>query len=361
MNPEISIIGKLRERFGNTYEASPQLLEVESCIKDHHNRYSAFLTEQPSDTDDPRTYQYLQRERLAHHARDLGQRIDSLSQADKRRYVQSFCNETGFPNTRKTSELIASHVSDVISRCADSLGVTIAYSGFSEKCSVGKGIALPGSDLDFLTIMIRENDADTQELDRRIVQNLDPRLTDSSIATGISTKNDIEHFVQHLIQNENKTIYDKLYDQGWSEGKIYYASEMITNIRVGQDLINTLDRDEQEHFESVKDSSKERNRVEDIFNDNSKHNKRQNMLKTFKKLSLDEQFVIVRILQIRSEAIALDITGNGPHADTLLSLQQKGLLSFERDQLKAPWATYPWLFRNRNLFFYPNQTTSLFN
>ena len=80
----------------------------------------------------------------------------------------------------------------------------------------------------------------------------------------------------------------------------------------------------------------------------------EQLLRAFPNLSTDEQFVIVRMLQVASEAVALDVSPSSPHKNTFKSLLSKGLLTLEQNNVKAPWAPYPWLFRNLHIWFYTN-------
>ncbi|MGE0491103.1 MAG: hypothetical protein AB7S38_17985 [Vulcanimicrobiota bacterium] len=69
---------------------------------------------------------------------------------------------TGFPDLQLVSHRMLDHVRDSLKAAAKETGIPVLYAGYDPYCSVGRGLALPKSDVDFLHIII----ADGQDKER---------------------------------------------------------------------------------------------------------------------------------------------------------------------------------------------------
>lgn len=330
--------------------------EVDMLVSNLHTRYKSFLVD-PKPTIDSSHYtrDWALRDEMAELGRTVGTRVDALSEFERKAYIARFCQETGFPNTADTSRRILSHVTSAIAGVASSLDLTIAYAGYANTCSVGKGLALPGSDMDFITIAVRDENDDFSEFHRHLTKTLNPRLTDIDMGWGIFTMSRVRGFMDYLRTHGKRVNYRELSGMGWSDGHVCYASSLVTNVRTGADIINKLSDNERRGFGEIEEETTEINRLQDAFFDQRKHGARRRLLEEFPSFTTDEQFVVIRIMQIDTESLALDISDDGPHSRTLTLLQEKGILTKEGNNLKSPWATYPWLFRNKWFWFYPNR------
>lgn len=103
--------------------------------------------------------------------------IDKLHTAEqKTAFVQSFCDETGFPNLAEVSKRIEDHAREVTQKAAEQSGVRVLYSGYNSTCSVGKDCALPGSDIDGWFTIIDGNEDDKGKFLGKVKELTNPLL-----------------------------------------------------------------------------------------------------------------------------------------------------------------------------------------
>lgn len=72
--------------------------------------------------------------------------------------LNNFLSETGFPDLKECSKRIHDQVKAVTLQTSQELKIPIIYAGYSGDSSVGKGLALPGSDIDGLHVLIQDDD-----------------------------------------------------------------------------------------------------------------------------------------------------------------------------------------------------------
>ena len=70
--------------------------------------------------------------------------------------IADFCERTGFPDRREVSRRILDHTREFLDREAAALDLRVLYAGIDGGCSVARGEALPGSDLDHLHILVED-------------------------------------------------------------------------------------------------------------------------------------------------------------------------------------------------------------
>ena len=67
--------------------------------------------------------------------------------------VSRFIEKTAFPDLSVVSKRIQAHATEILLNVATEMGLIVRYSGFDRDCSVGRGVALPGSDLDHWLVL----------------------------------------------------------------------------------------------------------------------------------------------------------------------------------------------------------------
>ena len=81
--------------------------------------------------------------------------IKDLPLEDKKQFIDLYCQETGFPDMEKTSELIVQNVTEALKEASKVSGVDVLLAGYNPTCSVANGHALPGSDFDTFFICLK--------------------------------------------------------------------------------------------------------------------------------------------------------------------------------------------------------------
>jgi hypothetical protein len=237
---------------------------------------------------------------LARAGQEIAIVLDNLSEDGKKLYTKDFKDRTGFPNLTEVSKRIEQHAVQSLTAAANETGVEVLYSGYDNSCSVGRSVALPGSDLDGWSILIRGTKEDKQRLFRSITDKLDPAVFDLWSL-------DIERIIS---EDELKSLsrYGRA-DLGQVRASAAAcAGILLETLREGRVLLNNLGS-----IESwIKESRlyRESNFLhKDLPGNNStklKHQAREN-LKEFDRLTEEEQFIIVRIIQQVNEGIPIDL------------------------------------------------------
>lgn len=101
--------------------------------------------------------------------------LEHLSVTQESALISLFNRETGFPDLALCSQRIVKHAKDTLEKIKESTGIQILFSGYSNKCSVANGLALPGTDLDAWVIIVNSKDKKQTTLDS-LLNNLDPTI-----------------------------------------------------------------------------------------------------------------------------------------------------------------------------------------
>ncbi len=82
--------------------------------------------------------------------------LDDLSLVEKKNFVQVFCEETGFPDLDKVRANAEKEIQTQIHQLARKNDFDVKFIAYDQNCSLGRGVALPGSDCDALFMIIDE-------------------------------------------------------------------------------------------------------------------------------------------------------------------------------------------------------------
>lgn len=272
--------------------------------------------------------------------------FDKFSTSDQAAFVSEYQHATGFPNMEVTASLIVSHFQKAIIEAAAALRTQIVFAGYDPTCSVAKGKALPGSDVDFMTVVVEEDDPHlSRQLYAETVTRLDPRIADMRSLTPYSIVN-----VNRLLVYEPDFLAPNgryIMNAGipWSPRLVDHevATEIISQIQEGAILIDDLTTGLKGAFAGKKVQNFVDRHSINVGKEKNKYQERAKLCAEFPDLSTGEQFVIIRILQDVNEGIPLDlwISSKNPHSEILTQLVSKGILryksSLQRNQVVVPW------------------------
>ncbi len=108
--------------------------------------------------------------------------LDTLSMNQKQRlvlaYLYCFTSFDGDTLLDKVSAAIESHAKSVMRSAQAKLGIEVAYSGYDSASSIGRRIAIPGSDLDHWTIVVRGTKRDAECFRAEIHAQMNPLISD---------------------------------------------------------------------------------------------------------------------------------------------------------------------------------------
>jgi len=259
----------------------------------------------------------------------LSQSINKLSTEEKRHYIEQYVNTTQFPDLEKVSRAIENHAIDAIKEAAKELNIPVLYAGYDPTCSVAKNVALPGSDLDGMSILIKGSLKEREKLYVKILERLDPAIIDldSLDHNRIITLNDVEIFGNYNFE-EDELKKSKLRN---------LTGIMLEIIRDGEKLIDNLasERNWLKELPLYK-TNHHFHKEEFIEKEKDKH-KARSVLKKFNRLSLDGQFSLIRILQHQYEGIPLNLKldNNNPNYDGFLDLLSNNFAIVYKDSLST--------------------------
>jgi len=81
------------------------------------------------------------------------EKLDNLTDKEKKQFVKTFCEKTGYPNLEQVQKNMDNEIKRAIDVCFKDSDAKPLFAGYSSVCSVGKAVALPGSDCDGLFIV----------------------------------------------------------------------------------------------------------------------------------------------------------------------------------------------------------------
>lgn len=106
--------------------------------------------------------------------------FENLSTASKRKFVKEFCNQTGFPDLKKVKEVMDSEIVNVTERLCSNAGYKPLFIGYSSSCSLGRAVAIPGSDCDGLFVVV-DKKIDYNKINRGMLGNsINQRLLETT-------------------------------------------------------------------------------------------------------------------------------------------------------------------------------------
>lgn len=115
---------------------------------------------------------------LKHNSADIAilEDIEKLSDADKKAFVQEYCKQTGFPNLETVNQKIRTHAKEATQTAAQNVGLNLLWCGYHSSCSVSRGLALPGSDLDARPVIVDGNQEQIERFKGALWNNYNPLL-----------------------------------------------------------------------------------------------------------------------------------------------------------------------------------------
>jgi hypothetical protein len=82
------------------------------------------------------------------------EQLDKLNIAQKKQIIEEFCSMTGFPGFEAVTQNIEKEFNSSIHHLAEEENFDVKFTGYDSNCSVGRKLAIPGSDCDGLFMII---------------------------------------------------------------------------------------------------------------------------------------------------------------------------------------------------------------
>lgn len=271
--------------------------------------------------------------------------LDHLTVFQKTAYVLEYQKNTGFPNMELTASVITDHFRKAIIGGTATTRAEIVFAGYDPTCSVARNRALPGSDVDFLTVVVRNGNSDfASKLYAEVVGRLEPAIADLRSLTPYSII-DFDRLIAYrpefLASNGRYIMFAGL---PWSGRLIDHevATETISQIQSGVVLVDNLPVDIKESFEGKRVYNFVRRHSINTDKEKSKYKERVRLCEEFPGFSIEEQFAIIRVLQNLNEGISINLRiSDNPYGQVLNDLVDKGILRYksysETDEVVVPW------------------------
>ena len=201
------------------------------------------------------------------------EKIDNLTSKEKKQFVKAFCEETGFPNLDDVQKKMDNEIKRAIEVCFKDSDAKPLFAGYSSVCSVGRAVALPGSDCDGLFIVSNKSYGKNVPVRSDIGNEINQRILDTQgthypelfaidelmpyvqmadeIFEEIKTTEKIESYKQNLMRSNqdfikagefNLDIASKI-NNNQDKNMMYLTAMFVELIRSGHVLINNLDED----------------------------------------------------------------------------------------------------------------------
>lgn len=196
--------------------------------------------------------------------------IEKFSEFEKRDFVKSYCEMTGFPDLKKVSEKIDNEIVSNILKMTEANGAKALFTAYGQNCSVGRQRALPGSDCDgFFIVLDRPQNSELNRasfgfaMNQRIVDSTGMHFPEVfSMEEMMSAIKDAEELFwkngmwkKDSIYQQNLTYDGKsfikaaefnidlanLAKNNFQKDMICHASLFVEELRAGKALINNID------------------------------------------------------------------------------------------------------------------------
>lgn len=305
--------------------------------------------------------------------------LDTLPQSKRQAllhaYFSCFDRRGVFPPLSRITDAIVEHASQTLSEAAQRVGVDVAFSGVDRASSIGRRIAVPGSDLDHWSIVIRGTEAQAKQLRAEIHSRMNPVIADVLSSTHkppiVTTVESMKNVLKMRGGEDSFYLYTlplSEWDRNVQEWRacgpeipkpflastdkeleslrIYLgddtrreawvaASCALEILREGISIENRFFSDELRIL-SESDLYLTSNILKQRRNESSLQSKHlaRGKLEDFNSLELDEQFLLVRILWERhlwsehTHEHLLSFSKDNPHLPTVLALIEKGYLVY---------------------------------
>lgn len=263
--------------------------------------------------------------------------IDSLTESQKKLFIKSFEEKTGFPDLKKVSRRIEEEAKRALIQTSEELGVNVVMSNYNPTCSVGKGVALPGSDIDGWFIIIDGTESDKKPFLKALQRNVNPLLLSIVKTKTTDYPPDIvpkSQFLEAIEESDNafnsdselnslqghekfskklNTQYENWLDAGEFNIKIarhlpkevrlpfLRAGIILENLREGTPFINSFSEQETEKITGSALYKYSNSQQEHVYKTalKAKHLPRIKALEEYSEMSLDEKFALIKsVIQI---------------------------------------------------------------
>ena len=266
-------------------------------------------------------------------AQQLARQLEKLTLPQQKETVRMYSQQTGFPNLQKVRTNMEKEVVRALHNLAEKENFQIKFIGYDKNCSLGRTLALPGSDIDALYMIIdyknkpdwfsgamrwKFKDLVNQRLVNTPAGHLPEILSMSFLNDGLKlasnafeannfSQTELEKFRKNLTDSSNNFVKSaefnirlakKLPDDTLTRDKFYKTAMLVELIREGIILENNFSDD---FINKVKDSPlyKYSNimKMQGLSDKpKRKHIDRLNLTKNFNELDKHEQFEIVKSL-----------------------------------------------------------------
>lgn len=229
---------------------------------------------------------------------------------------------TGFPDLQLVSHRMLDHVRKSLEAAEKETGIAVLYAGFDPYCSVGRGLGLPQSDVDFLHIVIEDKHPKA-----RFFASFEQAMASQPLVDLQDLK--AEHAVFGLdeldptpIGDNPKPKWEQLMTKmlarslHGAEGRGQLLADPAWAVKLAQRVPASLDAHDEKIMQALPAKPK--------------HEARRPLAEAYPSLSRAEQKLVWRILENdpdKADMAFLDLTPDNPDLATIESLADKGLLS----------------------------------
>ncbi len=268
--------------------------------------------------------------------------------------VTSFERETGFPDLALTSRKIEEAVAQAIEQVCQEKDIKVLYAGYDPTCSVARGVAVPGSDLDGLTIVVNKK---ARPFKKTLVQRLsyepayrqliafNPKSDDSQGIKVINTR-EIDIYKNHILKREAVAPA-----KDWDA--ICRVRQFMALVAYGKPLREDYPIKWKDLAElNQKDSRREPDYYSPLLKrpPKAKYIYRQRLAELYPTLTLAEKWIIIKTQQDNTArryqpklqpSVPLEFSPQHDYYAELCSLRDKGLLiqlDPESPELIAAWS-----------------------
>ncbi len=262
---------------------------------------------------------------------------ENISPWAKRMYIQKYQKETGFPNLALISQKIEQHARDVILQASRDTGVPVIWSGYVIHSSVAKHRALPGSDLDEWLLLIRGNEEDKQRFLKKASSLINPQLMRVD-----DPHNSIHCYLESEVNATRGQTMKEYYNSGAQSDEAFHRRgeiiKLIEYLRDARTLVDHRTRSEDwiKHSDIYQNCFIYRDadlKLATSCESRPKFAFREYLTDSFPNLSLDEQFLIIRLFDAIADPSIMDQFSNGAsrhhYQEVIRSLVSKRILEWD--------------------------------
>lgn len=228
---------------------------------------------------------------------------------------------TGFPDLQEVSRRMLCHVRESLEAVEAETGVKALYAGFDPYCSLGRGLGLPRSDIDFLSIVIEDSSQKQAffqsfqtALASRPLVDLQGMKAEHAVlgADELEVPQDPQSDEQKQRRHQLAMVSRSLYA---AEGRGQILGEPEAIEQLIQRIPRSLDSDHQRILEAMPEKPK--------------HRMRQKMIDAYPTLPGAEKKLIWRLIELDPETqdtSFLDLRVDNPELPNIQALEKRGLL-----------------------------------